>query len=125
MNIRPLGNALQSSPASNEKTPGEVSPPLPSVAPVASSVHPDAAIRQVDGVSNSAQVTESLKSINKTMQALSRGLEFSVDEDTDRTVVKVVDQETKEVIRQMPTKEALEIAKALDRVQGLLVRQKA
>ncbi|HEX7633662.1 MAG TPA: flagellar protein FlaG, partial [Noviherbaspirillum sp.] len=45
--------------------------------------------------------------------------------DTDRPVVKVVDQQTKTVIRQIPTEETLEIAKALDRVQGLLIRQKA
>ncbi|MFC6521248.1 flagellar protein FlaG [Undibacterium arcticum] len=40
-------------------------------------------------------------------------------------MVKVVDQRTQEVIRQMPSPEALEIAKALDKMQGLLIRQKA
>ncbi|MFD2272939.1 flagellar protein FlaG [Undibacterium arcticum] len=39
-------------------------------------------------------------------------------------MVKVVDQRTQEVIRQMPSPEALEIAKALDKMQGLLIRQK-
>ena len=72
-----------------------------------------------------AQVTEALKNINKTIQTLAQNVEFSIDEESDRAIVKVVDRETKEVIRQMPTKEALEIAKALDRVQGLLIRQQA
>jgi len=40
-------------------------------------------------------------------------------------VVKVVDLETKEVIRQIPSPEVLEIAKAVDQLQGLLIRQKA
>ena len=70
------------------------------------------------------QLAEAIKSINKTMSALAPGLEFSVDKDTHSFVVKVVDLQTKEVIRQMPTKEALEIAKALDQVRGLLIREK-
>ena len=51
------------------------------------------------------------------------------DQDTKRTVVKVVDQTTKEVVRQFPTKEALAIAKALDEQgsasTGLLIDQTA
>lgn len=72
-----------------------------------------------------AEVYEALKTINKTVQAMAPSLEFSIDADSKRTVVKVVDMDTKEVIRQMPSVEALEIAKALDRLQGLLIRQKA
>jgi len=40
-------------------------------------------------------------------------------------VVKVVDKETKEVIRQMPSKEVVELAKALDKLQGLMIKQTA
>ncbi|MDC8759298.1 flagellar protein FlaG [Janthinobacterium fluminis] len=71
------------------------------------------------------KVNEAVRDINKAMQALSRDIEFSVDTDSKRTVVKVIDQHTKEVIRQMPTEEALEIGKALEKVQGLLIRQSA
>jgi flagellar protein FlaG len=66
-----------------------------------------------------------VQTVNATLKQLSQDLEFSVDADSQRTIVKVVDQQTKEVIRQMPSAEALEIAKALDRVQGLLIKQKA
>jgi flagellar protein FlaG len=59
------------------------------------------------------------------MQSQSQEIQFSIDPDTDRTIVKVIDQRTQEVIRQMPSAEALEIAKALDRLQGLLIRQQA
>lgn len=61
--------------------------------------------------------------INKALQTLSPSLEFSIDDDSDRTIVKIVDQQTREVIRQIPTAEALDISKALDKVQGLLIRQ--
>lgn len=83
------------------------------------------AVQQPDAAPSAGQVGQALQSINKALQALSSNLEFTVDTDTNRTIVKVVDQQTKEVIRQMPTVEALEIAKAMDRLQGLLIRQKA
>lgn len=71
------------------------------------------------------QVNQVVLAINKTMKALGRDITFSIDEDSKRTVVKVVDQETGDVIRQMPSAEALEIGKALDKLQGLLIRQSA
>ncbi|KRB93365.1 hypothetical protein ASE07_13280 [Noviherbaspirillum sp. Root189] len=59
------------------------------------------------------------------MQTQSANLEFSVDEDSNRTIVKVIDQQTQEVLRQIPSEEALKISKALNQVSGLLIRQKA
>ena len=63
--------------------------------------------------------------INKSMQSLSRDLVFSIDKDADKTVVKIVDQKTSEVIRQIPSEESLAIAKSLDKVIGNLIQQKA
>ena len=59
------------------------------------------------------------------LQKLSSNLEFTVDADSNRTIVKVMDTQTQEIIRQMPSVEAIEISKALDKLQGLLVKQKA
>ncbi|NHZ65735.1 flagellar protein FlaG [Massilia genomosp. 1] len=72
-----------------------------------------------------AEVSKVVDRINVAMQALSRNIEFSIDTDSKRTVVKIIDQTTKEVIRQMPSAEALEIGKALEKVQGLLISQVA
>ncbi|ABR89058.1 FlaG flagellar protein [Janthinobacterium sp. Marseille] len=83
------------------------------------------AVQQPDAASAQSQVGQALQSINKALQGLSSNLEFTVDSDSNRTIVKVVDQQTKEVIRQMPSLEAIEISKALDKLQGLLVKQKA
>ncbi|SFV02861.1 flagellar protein FlaG [Pseudoduganella namucuonensis] len=71
------------------------------------------------------QVNQAVSELNKASQAKSQGLEFSVDNDSKRTIVKVVDQTTKEVLRQIPSPEALEIAKSLDNAKGLLIRQTA
>jgi flagellar protein FlaG len=83
------------------------------------------AVRQPDAAAPASQLDDALRNINKSMQSLSQEIQFSIDPDSDRTIVKVVDQRTNEVIRQMPSAEALEIAKALDRLQGLLIRQQA
>jgi flagellar protein FlaG len=52
-------------------------------------------------------------------------IEFRIDESTGRTVVQVLDPATEEVLRQIPSEEMLAIARALDRVQGLLLSQQA
>ena len=124
MDIRPVaGNASAAPAVAERKTPVDV-PPL-SAPPPAAAVETATAVQQPVSLPSMEQVKEAVQKINKTMESLSNNLEFSIDEDSDRTIVKVVDQETKEVIRQFPTKETLEIAKALDKVKGLLIKQQA
>ena len=43
-------------------------------------------------------------------------LKFSVDKATGRTVVKVIDADTKEIIREIPTKESLKVAAQIQRL---------
>jgi len=62
---------------------------------------------------------------NRAMAALSATLSFEVDAETQTTVVKVIDSSDNSVLRQIPSQEMLEIARALDRLQGMLVRDKA
>jgi len=71
------------------------------------------------------QLQQAVKNINTVLQARSQDLEFSVDSESERLIVTVTDKDTKEVIRQMPSKEAMEIAKALDHLQSLLISQTA
>lgn len=71
------------------------------------------------------QVARAVAVLNRAMAALSREVEFTSDQQTGHTVVRVLDRETQEVIRQIPSKEVLSITHALDRLQGLLLRQKA
>jgi flagellar protein FlaG len=47
------------------------------------------------------------------MQNLQRELQFSVDDQTGRTVIKVLDSETDTVIRQIPPEEILDLARKL------------
>ena len=61
--------------------------------------------------------TESLQaalaSINDYVQLVQRDLHFSVDEDLDKTVIKVIDGESGELIRQIPEDIFLNLARKL------------
>ncbi len=71
------------------------------------------------------QVKQAVQKIQGTVNNLAQNLQFSIDEDTGKTIIKVMDVHTEEVIRQIPTEEAVEIARTLDKVQGLLFNGKA
>jgi len=53
----------------------------------------------------------------------SASLRFHVDKDSGKTIAELVDPEG-QVLRQMPTEEALEIAKAIGKFQGMFVNLK-
>lgn len=66
--------------------------------------------------------------INQAMQQANQNLEFefSMDTDTQKTVVKVVDKQTGELVRQIPSEETVAIARSIDKFQrSLLLNQKA
>jgi len=58
---------------------------------------------------------------------LDSGLEFSVDQDTGRTIIKMYDRTSGKVIRQLPPEETLEFLKKLaaqDEKKGVLLSKK-
>lgn len=71
------------------------------------------------------QVKQAVQKIQNNVDNLAHNLRFSIDEDTGKTIIKVMDVHTEEVIRQIPSEEAVEIARTLDKVQGLLFNGKA
>jgi flagellar protein FlaG len=73
----------------------------------------------------SSQLQQALKEVQSAIQPVAQDLLFSVDKDTGKTVVKIVDSATDKVIRQIPSEELIAISKALDKLQGLLVKQQA
>ena len=63
------------------------------------------------------ELGEAVENINQFVNSQGRTLNFSVDEESGKPVVKVIDFETKEVIRQIPSEEVLTMAKAIKRLQ--------
>jgi len=70
-------------------------------------------------------VQESVKKLNEFIRPYVTSLNFSVDKDLGRVVVKIMDSETKEVIKQIPSEDVLALTKALGKVAGLIVKQEA
>lgn len=70
---------------------------------------------------NLEQTVQELSSI---VQSLNRELNFSVDADSGRSVIKVIDSATDEVIRQIPSEEVIELAQMIDQHAGLLMDAK-
>ena len=54
-----------------------------------------------------------------------RNLNVSVDESTGYYVARVVNPETGEVVRSLPSEETLRIARSIDQMRGMLVNQRA
>lgn len=73
------------------------------------------------------QVKEAMDSIAQSLGSLSRSsdLEFSIDDELGSVVVKVVDPETREVIKQFPSEEAIGLARRFGKANGSLHQAKA
>lgn len=96
----------------------------PSKAPAAPTPAPTvAAVANAGAAIDPAELKKSVGEINQALK--SSNIEFSIDPDSGTTLVKVVDKETQKLIRQIPTEEALSIARQLSKLQGLLVHDQA
>lgn len=80
--------------------------------------------RQQKPVEEKEALQEATHRANQTVAGLRSDLQFSIDDDTGTSVVKLIDVKTKEVIRQIPAQEMLVIAKRLDELQGLLIKER-
>ncbi|MDR1310880.1 MAG: flagellar protein FlaG [Burkholderiaceae bacterium] len=72
-----------------------------------------------------AQTRDAVDNISDALRFMARGLQFSVDRDLGRVVVKIVDAETQEVVKQIPSEEAIALAKSLGKMTGMLVKTQA
>jgi flagellar protein FlaG len=109
--------------ANSSSTPQPVSQ---SSAPPSAPVElPSKAVQATSSAQHDAQVKEAVANVNKVVQSMTNDIAFTVDQETGIKVVTVMDVNTKEIIRQFPSEEVVDIAKALDRLQGLIIRQKA
>jgi flagellar protein FlaG len=120
MNISQISSSAPPASAAAERKNSVEAPPAKATAPAA-----DADAVKDESSQEAQQLPEALKRINTVLQVRAPGLEFSIDDDSARAIVKVIDTNTNEVIRQMPSKEALEISKALERLDSMLIRDKA
>jgi flagellar protein FlaG len=67
------------------------------------------------------QVEKAVAQLNDYVQNTQRKLEFQMDEESGKTVIRVYDKVSEELIRQMPNEEALELAQRLSQEEPLML----
>ena len=65
-----------------------------------------------------------VENLNAFVQLSKRDVAFAVDETSGRDVISVFESETQELIRQIPSEEALALLKRMDKAIGLLFSEK-
>jgi flagellar protein FlaG len=70
-------------------------------------------------------VAKAAADLQQFVQSMGRNLNFSVDDTTGYHVVRVVNPTTGELVRQLPSEELLQIARDFERLNSVLVSQRA
>lgn len=78
---------------------------------------PPAGVNRNTGEVKKVELSKAARDVSGYIQNITRELNFSVDEDLDRTVITVIDEETGEVVRRIPSEEFLSMAKNISEIQ--------
>lgn len=125
MAVEPIGAAASAATAVNARSAAPVTPAAPVVESQATLLTGVKAVQPGEPAPAIDDVRDAVRKIEDVVSPAAQDLRFSIDDETGITVVKLIDTETQTVLRQIPTEEVMEISKALDKLQGLLVRNKA
>lgn len=114
--------AIQAIAANNPYTPLRPLPAaaLASAAPAGNAQDPSDAVTD-----NEAEISAAVAELNRYVAGSRTDLRFTVDRDAGEVVVSIVDSESGQVLRQMPSPEALRIARYLEHDRLGLIRQRA
>lgn len=74
---------------------------------------------------NPEQIGQAVRDIRRAVEPAAQNLNFSIDQESGKTVIRVVDSATQTLIRQIPSEEVMSISHALNRLAGLLLQEKA
>jgi flagellar protein FlaG len=85
----------------------------------------ETSLKQENTASDKDSLPEMVEALNARMQQMHRGLRFSVDDSSGRIIVKVMDLDTEELIRQIPSEEALRIMRSVSETQNLIFDDQA
>lgn len=71
------------------------------------------------------EVIEVVQKANAALSSNQSNLKFLVDTDNGQSIVQIIDRETEEILKQIPSVEMLKIAKAIEKMQGVLMSREA
>ncbi|MGM0445230.1 MAG: flagellar protein FlaG [Bacillota bacterium] len=70
------------------------------------------------------ELEEKIEDMNKITETLEENLSFKLHDETERIMVQVVNVKTKEVVKEMPPEEMLDLAAKIHKMVGLLIDEK-
>ena len=85
----------------------------------------DAAEKRENDVRAEDKLPEVVAELNTMLQEMNRSIRFSVDDDSGRIVVKVIDMTNDEVIRQIPSEDMMSLIRHAGDSQSLLFNEEA
>ena len=74
---------------------------------------------------SSTDIQQAIDQLNMRMQDMNRNVNFSVDQASGRDVVRVTNQNTGELVRQLPYEDTLQFMRNLDHMIGLIFDKKS
>ncbi|MCY1280284.1 FlaG protein [compost metagenome] len=81
--------------------------------------------RGAPSVDKAEAIGNTVASLREFAQSIQRDLSFRVDDSSGRIVVEVRDQSSGDVIRQIPSEEALQLLKHLEEARSLMLKTTA
>ena len=90
---------------------------------------PEKVVTQVSKAQESTEtppqeIEQIVEKLNAFVQLTQRDVSFGIDEQSGRDVISVFESDTQELIRQIPSEEALALLKRMDKAIGLLFSEK-
>jgi len=70
------------------------------------------------------EVVKVAQQLQDFVESLNRNVRFSIDEESGRDVISVVEVDSGELIRQIPSEEVLKLASRISKAAGLIVQEK-
>lgn len=104
--LKPATVVVTSGVEKGQKTGNELPPP------VEAAKNHSASVKDLQAVQEKVQAA--VAQMNEFIQSTQRDLHFSYDAESGNTIVKVIDRNTQEVIRQIPDQIFLKLAETLD-----------
>ena len=99
---------------------GTVSRPTTQEVPPQELIREQREAKETEAVSE-VDLGDAVQRINDHMQMIRRDLQFSMDDEHGQLVVKVIDRQTEEVVRQIPSEQALKLSTRLEELRGMLL----
>ena len=82
---------------------------------------PEEPLKNIETFEDEEYLNDAIVKLRKAGDLFNRRLDFQVDKDTQRIVVKVIDTETDKVIKEIPPEQLVQLAAKIQEMVGLLV----